>query len=179
VIETADILPALDLLIGAVIVIAIVLKMGFERAGVPALVGFIALGFLLRVGDDRWDMISDQGQVVFEFLGSIGVITLLFKVGLESDFRGLVEKLPRATPIWIANVALSGLLAYWLTHDLFGVALIPILFVAAALTATSVAVSVVGSTRAAAAPVARSRAVSIECARRIFVVISEPWRTAS
>jgi len=142
VIETADILPALDLLIGAAIVIAIVLKMGFERVGVPALVGFIALGFLLRVGDDRWDMISDQGQVVFEFLGSIGVITLLFKVGLESDFRGLVEKLPRATPIWIANVALSGLLAYWLTHDLFGVALIPSLFVATALTATSVAVSV-------------------------------------
>jgi Kef-type K+ transport system membrane component KefB len=87
-------------------------------------------------------LISAQGQVVFEFLGSIGVITLLFQVGLESDFRGLVEKLPRASPIWIANVALSGLLAYWLAHDLFGVGLIPSLFVAAAFTATSVAVSV-------------------------------------
>jgi Kef-type K+ transport system membrane component KefB len=140
--ETADTLPALDLLIGAVIIVAIVLKTGFERAGVPALVGFIALGLLLRVTDDHWGLISDQGQVVFEFLGSIGVITLLFQVGLESDFRGLVGKLPRASPIWIANVALSGLLAYWLTHELFGVALIPSLFVAAALTATSVAVSV-------------------------------------
>ena len=140
--ETADTLPALDLLIGAVIIVAIVLKTGFERVGVPALVGFIALGFLLRVADDHWGLISDQGQVVFEFLGSIGIITLLFQVGLDSDFRGLVEKLPRASPIWIANVALSGLLAYWLAHDLFGVALIPSLFVAAALTATSVAVSV-------------------------------------
>ncbi len=50
--------------------------------------------------------------MVFEFLGSIGTIILLFKVVLESDFHGLAEKLPRASPIWIANVALSGLLAY-------------------------------------------------------------------
>jgi hypothetical protein len=47
--EIADALPALDLLIGGIIVIAILLRTGFERAGVPALVGFIALGFLLRV----------------------------------------------------------------------------------------------------------------------------------
>lgn len=140
--ETLAALPALDLLIGAVIVAAIVLKTGFERVGLPALVAFIALGFLLRALDDNWNLISGQGHVVFEFLGSIGVITLLFRVGLESNFHGLVEKLPRAAPIWVANVALSGLLAYWVAHNFFGVALIPSLFVAAAFTATSVAVSV-------------------------------------
>ena len=139
--ETANTLPALDLLIGAVIVFAIVLKTGFERIGVPALVGFIGLGFVLRIADQSWDFISEPGHVVFEFLGRIGVITLLFKVGLESDLRGLLDKLPRAAPIWIATVALSGFLGYWLAHHWLGVALVPSLFVATALTATSVAVS--------------------------------------
>ncbi len=59
--EIADTLPAPDLLIGAVIVNAVVLKAGFERAGVPVLVGFIALGLLLHVGNDHWDLFSDQG----------------------------------------------------------------------------------------------------------------------
>jgi len=132
---------ALDLLIGAVIVFAIVLKTGFERLGVPSLVGFIGLGFGLRIADQSWDVISHQGDVVFEFLGRIGVITLLFKVGLESNFHGLVNKLPRAAPIWIVNVALSGILAFWFAHHVFEVALVPSLFVATALTATSVAVT--------------------------------------
>lgn len=139
--ESAVTLPALELLVGAVIVLAIFLKAGFERIGVPALVGFIALGLVLRLADQTWDLFAEHGLAVFEFLGRIGVITLLFKVGLESNFHGLLSKLPRAAPIWIANVALSGVLAFWFAYHLFEVALIPSLFVATALTATSVAVA--------------------------------------
>jgi hypothetical protein len=38
---------------------------------------------------------------------------------------------------------------------------------------------VVDTTRAAAAAAARSRAVGDKCTRRIVVVLSEPWHTAS
>jgi len=140
--ETVETLPPLDLMIGVVIVLAILFKAAFERSGLPALVGFIALGLLLNVTDDAWRIISADGRVVLEFLGRIGVVVILFRVGLESDFPGLVRKLPRATPIWISNVVLSGVPAYWVAHHWLGVALIPSLFIAIALTATSIAVTV-------------------------------------
>ncbi len=139
--ENVHALPFLDLLVGVVIILAILFKTGFERVGLPALAGFIALGLLLRIADDAGNLISTDGHVVLEFLGRIGVITILFKVGLESDLIGLAEKLPRATPIWISNVVLSGVPAFWLAHYGLAVPLIPSLFIAVALTATSIAVT--------------------------------------
>jgi Kef-type K+ transport system membrane component KefB len=131
----------LDLLAGAFIVGAILVRSWFGRIGVPSLVGFLIVGFSLRLANDNWMFISEQGSVAIEFLASIGVFVLLFRVGLESDLHGLLDKLPRATPIWIGNVVLSGIPAYLVSFYLLSLANIPSLFIAAALTATSVAVS--------------------------------------
>jgi len=130
-----------DLLAGAVIVGAILIRSWLARIGVPSLVGFLALGFCLRIADDNLTFISLHGSEVIEFLASIGVFVLLFRVGLESNLHGLLSKLPRATPIWIGNVVLSGLPGYLVSFYLLGLANIPSLFIAVALTATSVAVS--------------------------------------
>jgi Kef-type K+ transport system membrane component KefB len=73
------------------------------------LVGFVVLGFFLRLANDNWTFISQHGLTVIEFLASIGVFVLLFRIGLESNLQGLLSKLPRAAPIWIGNVVLSGL----------------------------------------------------------------------
>ena len=66
---------------------------------------------------------------------------MLFRVGLESNLHGLLSKLPRAAPIWIGNIGLSGLPAYLVSYYFLDLAYIPSLFIAVALTATSVAVS--------------------------------------
>ncbi|MBT5266595.1 MAG: cation:proton antiporter [Rhodospirillaceae bacterium] len=139
--QGATALPLLDLMIGVVIILAILFKSAFERLGLPALAGFIALGVLLRVADDTFGLISEDGMVVLEFLGRIGVFAILFRVGLESNLSGLLSKLPRAAPIWVSNIALSGLPAYWVSYQWIGLPLIPSLFVAIALTATSIAVT--------------------------------------
>lgn len=139
--ENAHTLPLLDLLIGALIVLAILFRTAFVRVGLPALAGFIALGLLLRIADDTVNLVSADGRVVLEFLGRIGVVTILFRVGLESDLPGLVKKLPRAMPIWLSNVVVSGVPGYWVAHHWLGMALIPSLFIAIALTATSIAVT--------------------------------------
>jgi Kef-type K+ transport system membrane component KefB len=131
----------LDLLAGAFIIGAILVRSWLGRIGVPSLVGFVVLGFSLRLANDSWMFISDQGTAAIEFLASIGVFVLLFRVGLESNLHGLLDKLPRATPIWIGNVVLSGVPAYLVSFFLLDLANIPSLFIAAALTATSVAVS--------------------------------------
>lgn len=139
--QSATALPLLDMMIGVVIILAILFKSAFERLGLPALAGFIALGVLLRVADDTFGLISEDGMVVLEFLGRIGVFAILFRVGLESNLSGLLSKLPRAAPIWVSNIALSGLPAYWVSYQWIGLPLIPSLFVAIALTATSIAVT--------------------------------------
>lgn len=101
--ETADTLSVLDLLIGILLVLAIVLKAGFERIGAPSLVAFLILGVVLRASDQQFELISEDGKIVFEFLASIGVIALLFRVGLDSNLHGLVKKLAPALPIWFAR----------------------------------------------------------------------------
>ena len=131
----------LDLLVGVFIVCAILVRSWLARIGVPSLVGFVVLGFFLRLANDNWTFISQHGLTVIEFLASIGVFVLLFRIGLESNLQGLLSKLPRAAPIWIGNVVLSGLPAYLVSFYLLDLANIPSLFIAVALTATSVAVS--------------------------------------
>ncbi len=131
----------LDLLVGAFIVCAILVRSWFARIGVPSLIGFLVLGFFLRLANDNWTFISQHGLAVIEFLASIGVFVLLFRIGMESHLQGLLSKLPRAAPIWIGNVVLSGIPAYLVSVYLLDLANIPSLFIAAALTATSVAVS--------------------------------------
>jgi Kef-type K+ transport system membrane component KefB len=88
-----------DLVAGVCIVRAILVCSWLARIGVLSLVGFLVLGFLLRIANDEWGFISPQGSDALEFLASIGVFVLLFRVGLESNLHGLLSKLPRATPI--------------------------------------------------------------------------------
>jgi Kef-type K+ transport system membrane component KefB len=136
--------PFLILLVGTLIVLVMIVKPALERLRIPPLVGFIALGFLLRLADDYWALLSGQPHAlaVFEFLASIGVFVLLFRVGLESNLPGLVRQLPRASGVWIGNVVVSGLAGYLVAYSVMGLGLVPSLFVATALTATSVSVPV-------------------------------------
>ncbi len=131
----------LELVVGILIVAAMFLRVLFRRLGAPSLVGFILLGFVLRVIDSASPFLSSSSLLILEFLSSLGVFVLLFRVGLDSNLQGLVAKVPRAAPIWIGNVVLSGGPAYWLCKGLLDLPLVPSLFVAVALTATSIAVS--------------------------------------
>ena len=137
----ANFIALLDLCVGAFILGSILVRAWFARIGVPSLIGFLILGFLLRFANDNLALLSQQGLDVLDFLARIGVFVLLFRVGLESSLQGLISKLPRAAPIWIGNVVLSGLPAYFVSIHFLDLANLPSLFIAVALTATSVAVS--------------------------------------
>jgi Kef-type K+ transport system membrane component KefB len=130
------------LLIGGVVVLVGLLRPGLERLGVPPLVGYFLLGFLLRLADARWALLGAPGHQIFEFLAHVGIVVLLFRVGLESDLPGLLARLPAASVIWGGNVVVSGGLGYGAAAWILGWAFLPSLFVAVALTATSVGISV-------------------------------------
>jgi len=136
-----DSLSFLGLLFGIMIVALVSLRVGLTRLGVPSLIGFLLLGFLLSLANSEWGVLTEAGFAVFEFLGGIGVIALLFRVGLESNLHGLVAKLPRAAPIWIGNIVVSGVPAYFVARYLLDLPQVPSAVVGIALTATSVAVT--------------------------------------
>jgi len=136
-----DSVSLLDLLFGALIVALVSLRVTLARLGIPPLVGFLFLGVLLSLADYEWDILTDSGIAVFQFLAGIGVIALLFRVGLESNLHELIAKLPRAAPIWVGNIVISGVPAYFVARYLLDMPQVPSAVVAIALTATSVAVS--------------------------------------
>jgi Kef-type K+ transport system membrane component KefB len=129
-------------LIGVIVVASMAVRTIFRRLGAPPLIGFILLGFALRLIDTRWDLLSGATGEGLQLLAAIGIFALLFRVGLESNVKGLLGELPRALAIWLGNVGLSGLLGYGAARYLLDLPLIPSLFVAVALTATSIGVSV-------------------------------------
>ncbi len=130
----------LVMLFGGVIVVALLTKGGLRRVGVPAMVGYLVLGVALRVLDDRLDLLGQRGHEVFGFLATLGVITLLFRVGLESDLPGLLGQLRSASLIWAGNVLVAGLAGYVTARHLLNLPFVPSLVVATAMTATSVGI---------------------------------------
>lgn len=130
------------LLMGGIILFTILIRFGLRRSRIPSIVGFILLGTVIRLIDSRWGFITGGISEIFEFVAMLGIIILLFRVGLESNLSGLMRQLKPASLIWIGNVLLSGGLGYVTAYFLLDVAIIPSLFIAVALTATSVAIPV-------------------------------------
>jgi len=141
-IAVAQGLPLAILIFGAVVILAILIKAGLERLSLPALIGFMALGFAVRLSDSRWGLLPAGAEGIFDFLADIGLICLLFRVGLESNLEGLLRQLRRATVVWVGDVAVSGLVGFAVSYYLLKLPLIPSLFVGSALTATSVGIGV-------------------------------------
>ncbi|MFP3870187.1 MAG: cation:proton antiporter [Syntrophobacteria bacterium] len=141
-IEEAIDFQVLVLLTGAIIVLTMLIKSGLQRAHVPSLVGYLLLGFLIRMADTRWGLLSGGSHEILQFLAKIGLFTLLFRIGLESNLRGLLKQLRRASLVWVGDVAISGLLGFATAFYLLGLSWITSLTVGTAFTATSVGISV-------------------------------------
>ena len=108
------------------------------RFGAPSVIGELAAGIILGPSLLGWL----EANELIRLLAEIGIIMLLFEVGLETDLSRLARTGSRAFVVAIAGFItpfISGFLAsrYLFNHDL-GVAL----FVGGTLTATSIGVTV-------------------------------------
>ena len=135
-------LPLLVALVGIAVILAILLKASLQKIGIPALIGYLGLGLMLGLADERWDILGLMGRDVFAFLADLGLICLLFRVGIESKLSKLMAQLKRASLIWFGNVVMSGASGFLVAYYGLRLALVPSLFVAIALTATSIGVAV-------------------------------------
>ena len=133
---------ALLLLLGGVVLVSQPVRQGLRRLSLPGLVGFVALGVLLAAADLRLGFLDDRLLAQVDMLAALGIIALLFKVGLESDPGRLAGQLGRALAIWLPNMVLPGLAVFALVLAWPGFGHVPALLTAIAASATSVGVSV-------------------------------------
>jgi Kef-type K+ transport system membrane component KefB len=128
--------------VGGLVLGNILIKSMLSRTGVPELVGYLFLGFLLGCVDHQTGLLSPVCLDILTFLGKMGLVVLLFKVGLESDLKGLLRQLRRASFVWAVNMVLSGLAGFYASYHILNLGWITALTVATAFTATSVGISV-------------------------------------
>jgi len=134
--------PFLIMGLGGIIIFSIVLHVLHKKIKIPSLIGFILLGFCIKIIDSQFHLLNHDIENIVQFLAEIGIITLLFRVGLESNLNGLLKQIGHASIILIGNIIFSTFLGYYVVYDLLQLGFIPSLFIAVALTATSVGISV-------------------------------------
>ena len=129
-------------LVGALISISLWIKTILHKRNVPPLIGFVLLGWVLRTVDNMWSFLPETAPAILHFLSDIGIIVLLFRIGSQSHIKALIAQLSRASFLAISNILLSGVLGFYVSYALLSIPFIPSLFIAVALTATSIGISV-------------------------------------
>jgi Kef-type K+ transport system membrane component KefB len=122
----------------------------FERLGQPAVLGELVAGILLGASALRVIPTgsADSLTPVFHLLAEVGVVVLLFEIGLATDLRALLRVGPAATAVAAVGVALPFALGflYWrsgwhASEPTVADPLTTAVFVGATLTATSVGIT--------------------------------------
>jgi len=130
------------LTLGALLVLGPFLKSLVQRIRVPALICYILLGFLISLLDTRLAFVTPAFEATFSVLAQVGVVALLFRVGLNSHTDKLLEKLPVASLIWIGDVLTNLVAGFVVSRYVLALPLETSLVIATAFSVTSVAVSV-------------------------------------
>jgi Na+:H+ antiporter len=127
-----------DLLLGLVLVwlAAKLAGEGMERIGQTAVLGELLAGMI--IGPGVLGLVHESQ--VLHALAELGVLILLFEVGLESDLGDLLRVGLQATLVALVGVAVPFALGYGLMHWLGHQPLVAV-FVGATLTATSVGIT--------------------------------------
>src|SRR2546425_1769701 len=122
----------------------------FERLGQPAVMGELLAGILLGAGFLKVIPIGSDDPLtpVFRLLAQVGVVVLLFEIGLETDLNAMMRVGTAATAVAVVGVAVPFVLGflYWRSgwHFLQHTTADPsatAIFVGATLTATSVGIT--------------------------------------
>lgn len=109
----------------------------FARAGIPSVLGELSAGILLGVSGLGIIEVND----VLKVLAEIGIILLLFEVGLETDFIRLKEAGRQSLAVALFGALFPLLVAFAVAYYVFGLGLNVSLFIGGTLTATSIGIT--------------------------------------
>ena len=128
----------LALVLVATLITAKLLALLAQRLKQPAVLGELLAGVLLGGSILGW---LDPANPIVHTLSEIGVIILLFEIGLHTELKSITNVLGVATMVAIVGVVLPLMLGYIAVVGLLGLDRIPALVCAASLTATSIGIS--------------------------------------
>jgi Kef-type K+ transport system membrane component KefB len=121
-----------------ILVIARLLAEFAFRMGLPSVLGELVAGLLLGASGLGWVEVND----VISLFAEIGIVLLLFEIGLHSNVIELIHVGKQSVLVALGGLifplVLGAVAAYWF----FDLPLLTSLFVAASLTATSIAITV-------------------------------------
>jgi len=135
-------LTSMTLLTGLLLLLSLLLRLTVPERFVPHFVLYLLIGIGLATLDREFAVFGPFVDDGLGFLAEIGIIILLFRVGMTSDIQGLREQLPRASWVWLGNVAISAVFGYVAARYLLGLDWLTSTVIAVALVATSVGVTV-------------------------------------
>ncbi len=139
-----DLPPVLGELVGGVLVgVSAFNLLVFPEAGSVASDSLV-INFLQQTAgltpEATNHVFASQSEVI-SLLSELGVIILLFEIGLESDLKELIRVGPQAAIVAVVGVVAPFVMGTAGLVYLFGVAPIPSIFAGAALTATSIGIT--------------------------------------
>ena len=108
------------------------------RLKTPAVIGELLAGVLLGPSLLGWI----EPNEVLRLLAEIGIILLLFEVGLETDVRRLVNTGKKSFIVALGGFVVPFLLGFGLAYRLFDQSFLVSLFIGGTLTATSIGITV-------------------------------------
>jgi Kef-type K+ transport system membrane component KefB len=125
------------LLLAVILISAKILGELAERIGQPAVVGELLAGVVL--GPSVVGLV-DPTLPSLHLIAEIGVVLLLFGIGLETDLKRLLSVGPAAFTVAVVGVLLPFVFGYEVSRAL-GLAVLPAIVIGASLTATSVGIT--------------------------------------
>ncbi len=134
---TATPFPVFLLALSAILVAAVVLGAAAQRVGQPAVLGELLAGVLL--GPSLLGII-DPTEPVMHAIGELGVLVLLFQIGLHTNLRSIFKVGAPALTVGLVGVIVPAFAGYAVANAL-GIHGVAALVCAAALTATSIGIS--------------------------------------
>ena len=108
------------------------------RMKAPSVIGELAAGVVLGPSLFGWL----EPNEVLKLLAEIGIILLLFEVGLETDVRRLINAGRKSTAVAIGGFVVPFALGFALGYWIFELSLLVSLFIGGTLTATSIGITI-------------------------------------
>ena len=136
--------PVLGELVGGVVVgISAFKLLVFPESGADASNSLIIhfLEITANLSPEAAESVFSSQSEVISVLSELGVIMLLFEIGLESDLKELIEAGVQATIVAVVGVTVPFAAGTAGLIYLFGIPAVPSIFAGAALTATSIGIT--------------------------------------
>jgi len=110
----------------------------FRRFGLPPVLGELCAGIVIGPSLLGWV----EPTATIKLLAEIGIILLLFDVGLETDLHRLRQSGKNAALVAIGGFVIPFVLGSWVSYSLFSLPLIVSLFIGGTITATSIGITI-------------------------------------